>query len=160
MTSNERRNARKREQRAAARAAALGPDAGDQRGKHKNHAKGADHYRWRGGNPEPEMERRRQNANASARRHPERCRARSAVSYAVRKNRLSAARDCRCTDCGEPAQSYDHYLGYDQPLAVEAVCFRCHGHRSRARGEHKLHGRKRITPSLKADGREWREFPA
>ena len=135
------------------------------RGKHGNHAKGENHYRWRGGAPEPDPELRRRNARASAARYPDRRRAREKVKDAVRRGDLAPVKTLKCDDCGGSAQSYDHWLGYNQPLAVQPVCFKCHGKRSAARGEHKLNGRVRKMPALKSagamlDGREWREFPA
>ena len=61
-----------------------------------------------------------------------------------------------CVDCGSPAAAYDHARGYDCPLDVDAVCFKCHGKRSRERGEHKRVGKKAAARLL--DGREWNEF--
>ena len=67
--------------------------------------------------------------------------------------------------CGNPAQSYDHWRGYDTPLDVQAVCFKCHGKRSVARGEHKLNGRKRAAKAIFGkrplpDDLMVRQFPA
>lgn len=128
-----------------------------QRGKHGNHARGENHYRWRGGNPTPDPVKRRANAKASAARYPERRRAREKVKDAVRRGDLAPIKTCFCVDCGQPAQAYDHAYGYDQPLNVEPVCFRCHGTRSKARGEHKRLGKHAAGRLL--DGREWNEFP-
>lgn len=111
-------------------------------GKHKNHARGSTHYRWRGG---PDPVRRRANAKASAARYPERRRAREKVKDAIRRGDLKRAKELRCVDCGEPAKRYDHYAGYDKPLAVEAVCYKCDGLRVRQRGE--LKGIKRRQPN-------------
>jgi len=126
------------------------------RGKHGNHARGPAHHRWRGGNPAPDPEKRRANAKASAKRYPERRRAREKVKEAVRRGDLPAVKHCRCVDCGASAAAYDHYLGYDRPLAVQPVCHRCHGARSRARGEHR--GKKRAGRLL--DGRVHDGMPA
>ena len=124
--------------------------------------RGSNHPRWRGGNPQPVAELRRQHAKASANRYPERRRAREIVKDAVRRGDLAPIKTQTCFDCGDQACAYDHFDGYDKPLSVQPVCSKCHGRRSRERGEHKLNGRKRVTPSLKGatlDGREWREFP-
>ena len=143
----------------------------DHRGRHANQVNGPAHPRWRGGDPPPLPERRRENAKASRSRYPERARARTAVRDAIRRGRLPRARDLVCLDCGSSANSYDHPLGYakEYRLTVEPVCWRCHGQRSHARGEHRLNGRKRVTPSFKIgpksggrllDGLEWNEWPA
>jgi len=137
----------------------------DRRGYHANHASGPSHYRWRGGNPKPDPERRRINAYASVKRYPERAKARARLNHEIRMGRIQSAKLLLCVDCGNPAKRYDHHLGYENPLLVQAVCFPCDGKRSRARGEHKLNGRKRITPTLKSggrllDGRTWDEFPS
>ena len=140
------------------------------KGKHSGHVRGPAHYRWRGGNPTPDPEHRRKNAYASARRYPERRKARERVKDAIRRGDLVPVKERQCIDCGEPAKRYDHPRGYENALDVEPVCYRCDGLRSRQRGEHRLNGRKRVTPSLKAgptpksagrllDGKEWSEFP-
>ena len=81
--------------------------------------------------------RRRENARASAARHPERRRAREMINTEIRAGRMPPAKSLACSDCGEPATSYDHHLGYDHPPDVEPVCYPCHGRRSRCRGEHR-----------------------
>lgn len=61
-------------------------------------------------------------AKATRARHPEKYRARTAVSNAVRDGRL-----CRkpCEQCGaDKAQAHHH--DYSKPLDVEWLCFRCH----------------------------------
>jgi len=60
--------------------------------------------------------------------------ARMAVRVAVRAGRMTPVTALTCTDCGEPAQQYDHYLGYEPEhyLSVQAVCRRCHGQRTKA----------------------------
>lgn len=117
-----------------------GPNAPDMRGRHSNHARGPDHYRWRGGNPKPDHAKRLANAKASQRRHPDRYRARQKVEHEVRMGRMPAARTLACADCGGQANSYDHHQGYAPPheMTVEPVCFKCHGLRSRRRGEHRV----------------------
>lgn len=107
------------------------------RGKHSGHIRGPAHYRWRGGNPKPDPIKRRANAKASSARYPDRRRAREKVNDAIRRGDLKPAKELACFDCGDPARRYDHFAGYDKPLDVQAVCYRCDGLRSRARGEHK-----------------------
>ena len=141
-------HARQLKYRARLHAEKYGPTAGDQRGCHGNHARGEKNASWRGGNPKPSVELRRRNAKASAARYPEKCKARQQVQDAVRRGQLPRVRSCLCYDCGNPAQSYDHWRGYDTPLDVQAVCFKCHGKRSVARGEHKLNGRKRAAKAI------------
>lgn len=113
--------------------------------------RGMAHYRWRGGNPKPDPERRRANAYASSRRYPERRKAREQVKDAIRRGDFLPAKKRQCVDCGEAAKRYDHPRGYENVLDIEPVCYRCDGLRSRKRGEHRLKGRKRVTPTLKAD---------
>ena len=108
----------------------------------------------------PDPAKRRANAYASARRYPDRRRAREALNEAVRRGRLSRAAQCICVDCGNPAAAYDHHEGYDKPLTVQPVCHKCHGRRSRERGEHK--GKRGPTPKAGGrmlDGRTWDEYP-
>jgi hypothetical protein len=140
------------------------PDIGPVGTKPAGKSSGPNHYRWRGGAPKPVPELRRTNAKASAARYPERRRAREKVKDAVRAGKLARVRTLLCVDCGEGARAYDHFAGYDKPLTVEPTCFKCHGKRSRERGEHKLNGRKRVTPSLKGadrlpDDLEWKQMP-
>lgn len=61
-------------------------------------------------------------------RHPERQCARGAVYDAVLEGTLPPARSLSCSDCGNPAKEYDHYLGYapEHRLDVQPVCRRCH----------------------------------
>lgn len=117
-----------------------------------NHAAGPNHYRWRGGNPKPDPERRRANAKASSARYPERRRARERLKDAVRSGAIPPIQYQSCVDCGGSAQRYDHFNGYENALDVQPVCCKCDGVRSKNRGEHKLRGRIRVTPSLKSNG--------
>lgn len=55
-------------------------------------------------------------------RHPERARARSAVTYALIVGRLTRA-PCEC--CGE-ARTQAHHDDYARPLDVRWLCRRCH----------------------------------
>lgn len=127
------------------------------RGKHNNHIRGDQHWNWRGGNPPPDPEKRRANAKASAKRYPERRRARERVKDAVRRGDLAPIKTCTCVDCGASAQAYDHAYGYDQPLKVDPVCYKCHGRRSRKRGEHTRVGKHAAGRLL--DGVEHNAYP-
>lgn len=144
----------------------------DGRGRHKNHIRGEAHHRWRGGNPRPILERCRENAKQSRQRHRLKARARTAVRDAIRRGILPKAKTQICIDCSKPAKAYDHPRGYERAhyLDVEPVCFICHGRRSRERGEYRLNGRRRVTPSLKdgprptsggrlLDGKIWDKVP-
>lgn len=69
--------------------------------------------------------------------------ARQRVNAMVKWGRLPRPNDAPCFDCGhryaegERRHEYDHFLGYDAQhhLAVQAVCTRCHGRRTKERGE-------------------------
>lgn len=67
--------------------------------------------------------------------NPEKNHARQAVAYAVKRHQMPPARTLTCTDCGQPAVEYDHYLGYarEHRLDVQPVCLACHGIRKRGR---------------------------
>lgn len=56
----------------------------------------------------------------------------AAVARAIREQRLSPASHFCCTDCGAPAQEYDH-RDYSKPLDVEPVCRPCNGRRGPGR---------------------------
>ena len=105
--------------------------------------KGCGHPRWKGGLP-PDPAKRRQNAKNSARRHPEKVNARAAVKRAVRAGRIPPIYELKCIDCGEQAERYDHARGYNEPLDVEPVCFRCDGIRIRERGECRQENRRNL----------------
>ena len=81
--------------------------------------------------------------------YPERYAARRRVARAIAKGRLKRAAEFSCVDCGEQATAYDHHLGYDPShvFDIEPVCNRCHGLRSRTRGEHVgiTHARRRCS---------------
>lgn len=128
-------------------------------GKHAGHRRGAAHPRWSGGH---DPEKRRANAKASAQRYPEKRRARERVKDAVRRGDLAPIKTCSCVDCGAPAQRYDHHEGYEKPLSVQPVCFRCDGLRSKSRGEHR--GKRQRVGKKEAgrllDGVVWDQFPA
>jgi hypothetical protein len=55
-----------------------------------------------------------------------------AVRSAIVRGDLPLLRDCRCIDCGFPAQAYDH-RDYSRPLEVDAVCWSCNGKRGSAK---------------------------
>lgn len=87
---------------------------------------------------------------AYRRRHPERARARSAVTAAIQVGKMPPAKTLPCFDCKDVARDYDHYLGYDEAhtFDVQPVCRPCHVKRGVARGsfgwkfplKHSLHG--------------------
>lgn len=83
--------------------------------------------------------KRAANVRHSRQRHPDHERARGAVRRAVAAGRMPPAKALSCVDCGEGARQYDHARGYSEAhhLDVEPVCTRCHGIRSRSRGEHR-----------------------
>jgi hypothetical protein len=55
-------------------------------------------------------------------------RARNLISDMVRRNKIPAAADLACSQCGSPAHQYHHYLGYEPPhdTNVIPVCKPCH----------------------------------
>ena len=61
------------------------------------------------------------------------------VSNATRRGKLVKPSTLLCVDCGNPAQCYDHYLGYAKKhrLDIQAVCYSCHQKRAWTRGEMK-----------------------
>ncbi len=61
-------------------------------------------------------------------RYPEKKRARTAVSNAVRDDRLPKASEFECTGCGADAEEYHHHLGYSvvRWLDVIPLCRKCH----------------------------------
>jgi hypothetical protein len=113
------------------------------RGTHGNHVRGEKHHAWRGGNPIPDPVKRRENAKSSAKLYPERRRARERVKDAIRAGVILPAKDHKCHDCPDRAVSYDHYEGYSEALKIQPVCHKCHGRRSRERGEHKKENSRR-----------------
>jgi len=62
-------------------------------------------------------------------------RARRLIQQRVQKGRMPRASDLKCKDCGNQAEEYDHYLGYEKPFdsMVEAVCRPCHLRRETAK---------------------------
>jgi hypothetical protein len=110
-----------------------------------------DHYRrymreWRARDPDrgarsraSSREYRARNKDARAKtvegwneRNKEKRQAHGVVWTAIRKGVLAPARGLLCIDCGNPAASYDHYLGYapEHRLDVQPVCSPCHGQRT------------------------------
>lgn len=55
------------------------------------------------------------------------------VSLAVRLGYLRPLFECRCVDCGAPAEHYDH-RDYSKPIDVEPVCRKCNYKRGPALG--------------------------
>jgi hypothetical protein len=62
-------------------------------------------------------------------------RARRLIQQRVQKGRMPKASECPCTDCGQTAAEYDHYLGYEGAFAsmVQPVCKPCHYRRTEVR---------------------------
>lgn len=56
--------------------------------------------------------------------------ARAITRYAVRVGFLPPPTSFKCTDCGRPAECYDH-RDYTKPLEVEPVCIRCNTSRGK-----------------------------
>lgn len=54
--------------------------------------------------------------------------AHNAVASAVKKGKLVAAKELRCSVCKQPAYDYHHYLGYEEKnwLKVKPLCKPCH----------------------------------
>ena len=78
-------------------------------------------------------------------------RAREAVYRAVKSGTLVPATDLSCLSCGQPAQEYDHYKGYERTvwLDVEPVCIPCH--RARASSRVRYHETIRFEGSSAED---------
>jgi len=53
---------------------------------------------------------------------------REVTRAAVRRGELAEPTSLICSDCGKPAECYDH-RDYNQPLLVEAVCKPCNSSR-------------------------------
>ena len=85
--------------------------------------------RFRERNPE----RAKATYAASKARNPNGWRARNKVNHAIAAGRMARPADLMCIDCGNQAQDYDHFLGYDPAhwLHVQPVCRPCHGKRRR-----------------------------
>lgn len=69
------------------------------------------------------QEVRRRNAR-SRRDEPEKWRARSAVSRAVKAGRLE--RPDHCSECGAECKPTAHHADYEKPLEVVWLCRLCH----------------------------------
>ena len=63
----------------------------------------------------------------SRRKHPERNRARRAVSSAIKRGMLT--RPKHCNDCGLESYCEAHHESYDKPLNVMWLCRKCHEQR-------------------------------
>ena len=61
-------------------------------------------------------------------RHPERIKAKGAVSIAIAAGRLIQPKSLNCYYCDEKADRYHHHLGYEpnHQLAVVPTCRKCH----------------------------------
>lgn len=63
--------------------------------------------------------------NPKARRHDA---IRRITKTAIRAGFLQNPKELSCSDCGRPAECYDH-RDYNKPLEVEPVCVRCNSSR-------------------------------
>lgn len=54
--------------------------------------------------------------------------ARAALRHLVQTGVFPKARQFRCVDCGEPAEEWDHHLGYEPRFALTVLprCKKCH----------------------------------
>lgn len=68
-----------------------------------------------------------------------------AVNNAISTGILPEPKYCKCVDCGETAQCYDH-RDYRKPMMVDPVCFKCDSKRGS--------GFPYISPTTK----KWREI--
>lgn len=73
-------------------------------------------------------------------RNKTKCMARGKVNWAVATGKIPKATLLFCSDCGNKAKWYDHYLGYEKKnwLSVQPVCIPCSFKRSAERGEIKV----------------------
>lgn len=62
--------------------------------------------------------------------HPERNRARAAITRLTGSGKLAKAAKLKCVDCGKKAKEYDH-PDYKKPLFIEPVCETCHTKRTK-----------------------------
>jgi hypothetical protein len=69
--------------------------------------------------------------DCDVRRLPAQVAAKGKVRTAIRAGRLPSPRALACTDCGSPADRYDH-RDYGKPLQVEPVCISCNNKRGPA----------------------------
>lgn len=60
--------------------------------------------------------------------HPDRMKARRAISIAIHSGKLTSARTLKCFHCGARAKEYHHHRGYavEHWLDVLPLCKRCH----------------------------------
>jgi hypothetical protein len=112
-----------------------GPFTGDMRGKHGHHARGNANGRSRSRLPPLDPDRVRTRRRESVLKYPQKAKARRRLHYMVSKGLVPHPSTLLCYDCGAPATSYDHYDGYENPLQVQPVCWKCHSNRTRDRGE-------------------------
>jgi hypothetical protein len=64
----------------------------------------------------------------SKKRHPLKTKARTAVNNAIKAGKLPLAKTLVCKSCGNPAEEYHHFNGYNPEnwLVVEPMCIQCH----------------------------------
>ncbi len=62
-------------------------------------------------------------------KYPLRHKAQNYITHAVEARKIPPAREFKCEECGEQAQEYHHYKGYEEEnwLDVIPLCRKCHG---------------------------------
>jgi hypothetical protein len=73
-------------------------------------------------------ERGKQNKRKNLNKFPEKRKARRMINNAIRDGRFPHSSTENCIACGNQAQEYHHYLGYDIEhwFDIQAVCKPCH----------------------------------
>jgi hypothetical protein len=73
-------------------------------------------------------EKARAKTKRQRQKYPERTRARDAIQNAIREGRFPKVENFACVHCGNPAQEFHHYLGYDEShwFDVCPLCKPCH----------------------------------
>lgn len=69
-------------------------------------------------------------------KHPEKIKARKRITYLVNKGKIPNIKTQICLGCGEKAESYHHYLGYNKENWNDIVplCYKCHNNIHNSRG--------------------------
>lgn len=60
--------------------------------------------------------------------HPDHFRARTSLNYSIRTKKLPPAKELKCLRCGDQADQYHHFLGYEKHhwRDVIPLCLDCH----------------------------------
>ncbi len=74
---------------------------------------------------------RRANMKRQMLRHPERIKARTAISHAIAEGKIPPAKKLQCVLCKKQAHEYHHHMGYAKKhhSDVIPVCKKCHSRR-------------------------------